>query len=612
MNKINKFLMGCSVVLLAGCASDDFMGDLADSGKAGTVTFTITTNDSEIGVITRSGENDSKTISDMIWLVSDTEGNIFDHHYGKLDNDFSKLTLEGLKYGDYNLIFLATLEGSDNALIESPCNFTDSWLTIAEGGKPIDGYYCYKKVPFSVGSNGTNVDVILEHSASKVCVDVDLPNESLWRHIKRVTVNFNEEVPAGMNAGGSYIGSANVTDYDIYNPNGDLSFTTFPSETPVSGYVEIESSREDADNFIERYEFSGLKLEAGKIAHININYRHPERETGLLYVSVQEQWRHDIRTMLLADEPREVFYNNSERGFYTTAPLQIWIRDDSKLAVRYYSPYTLKDVRVKARFNKISSEWVDLAVIEEVNPFEEAFFTLPVTQKDCVFDGESGRKIKIPAMPNLSPADVTLKFEWDKNDAFMNKVAEIKYNWYIRFSPYGADAGHASWRHMTPLLCRFGIGLAYDMTYMFSSPEFPEEFKNWEGKLVDNDRIITLEEIQTRLNRHAGLLMGRVEGVLGLGGGQTFGMTTDRYTDFYPDATPVGGNTFNGARQTVFHEFAHCLDYSHNGNMTYGQAWTVLCAKVLVELGWADRLPVSRRSDITRLPMESSPLEPEK
>ena len=604
MDKINKFLMGCSVVLLAGCASDDYMDDLVESGKAGTATFTITTNDSEIGVMTRSGENENKAISDLIWLVSDTEGNIFDHHYGRLENDFSRLTVEGLEYGDYNLIFLATLEGSDNASIESPRSFTETWLSAAEEGKPIDGYYCYKKVPFSVGAGGTNTEVILEHSACKVSVDVDMPNESLWRHIKRVSVNFNEEVPAGMNAGGEYIGSANVTDYNIYDPEGDFSFTTFPSETPVSGYVEIESTRDGAEDFIQRYEFSDLKLEAGKIAHINILYRHPERESGLLYVATREQWRFDIGTMLLDDEPRETFYNTNERSFYTDEPLQVFLREDGRMCVRYYSPYTLKDVRVKARFNKISSEWVDFAVIEEVNPFEEAFFTLPVTQHDCVFDGESGRKIKVPAMPGLTPGDVTLKFEWDKDDVFMNKISEIKYRWYIRFSGFGADAGHASWRHMNPSLCRLAIGLAYDMTYMFSSKEFPEEFKNWEGKLNDNGRIITLEEILTRLDRQGGLQMGTVVGVLGLGGGQTFGMSADRYTNFYPDTTPVGGNTFNGARQTIFHEFAHCLGYGHNGNMTYGEAWTVCCAKVLVELGWAERLPVSKLTDITRLPME--------
>ncbi|MDE6631652.1 MAG: hypothetical protein K2K23_01490, partial [Muribaculaceae bacterium] len=298
------------------------------------------------------------------------------------------------------------------------------------------------------------------------------------------------------------------------------------------------------------------------------------------------------------------FYNNSQRWFYTTAPLQIWIRDDGKLAVRYYSPYTLKDVKVKACFNKVSPEWVELAYFEEVNPFMEAFLTLPITEHDCVYNGESGRKVKIPAIPDLTPNDITIQFEWDKDDAFMNKIAQIKHNWYIRFSPYGADDGHPYWTHMDPMLCRLAACLAYDMTYMFSTQDFIDEFKNWEGRLIDSGHIVTLEEIQDRLRWQGGLMMGCVHGVLGLGGGQTFGMSADRYYDFYPDTTPVGGNTFNGARQTIFHEFAHCLGYGHDGNMTYGEAWTVCCAKVLVELGWADRLPVSRRSDITSLPMK--------
>ena len=157
---------------------------------------------------------------------------------------------------------------------------------------------------------------------------------------------------------------------------------------------------------------------------------------------------------------------------------------------------------------------------------------------------------------------------------------------------------------MTPLLCLLATGLSYDMTYMFSTQDYIDAYEPWDGKFVDSGRTITLEEILTRVNRQGGLMMGCVHGVLGLGGGQTFGMSQDRYYNFYPDTSPVGGETFNGARQTIFHEFAHCLGYGHDGNMTYGEAFTRFSAKVLVELGWAGRLPVSKVTDITSLPME--------
>ncbi len=608
MKLTKNIFLALSLLTLAGCAEDEFSRDLQNPGEKpgeGKAVFNIATEASQIGVITRAdGEETTAPIAELKWLVADKNGKIVPHYYGRVNDQNTQLSIEGLPYGDYSLLCLATLNEAEGISFISPEYVEDPWIVNEKDNQPIDGIFCYKKVPFSLGADGVNSEVILEHIAAKVSVDIEMQNLSQWRHIKKVSVTFNEGIPSSLEAGGSYNGSNGVESYDIYDPSGSFTFTTFPTDQPVSGYVDIESSRDNGEDFTQRYDFSDLVLEAGKIAHLNLQYRHPEQESGLLYVATQEQWRFDISTMLLANEPRSKFYNNKERWFYTTAPLQVWICDDGKLGVRYYSPYTLKDVKVKACFNKISPEWVELAYFEEVNPFMEAFLTLPITEHDCVFNGESGRKVKIPSIPELTPNDITIQFEWDKDDAFMNKVAKIKHNWYIRFSAYGADSGHPYWTHMNPMLCRLATGLAYDMTYMFSTQEFIDEFKNWEGKLIDAGHIVTLEEIQQRLGWQGGLMMGCVHGVLGLGGGQTFGMSADRYSNFYPDTTPVGGNTFNGARQTIFHEFAHCLGYGHDGNMTYGEAWTVCCAKVLVELGWADRLPVSRLADITRLPME--------
>lgn len=608
MKITRNLFLAISLLTLAGCAEDIVNRDLFNPGSEvgeGTAVFNIATESSQIGVITRAdGEESQPVISNLKWLVADSKGKILPHYYGHIDNQNTQLTIEGLTYGDYSLLCLATINEAEGLSFRAPEYVDDAWLVNGKEADPVDGIYCYKKVPFSVGAEGVSSNVILEHIAAMVSVDLDLPNVSQWRHIKRVSVTFNEEIPTSFDAGGSYSGAHNVDSYDIYDPSGVFTFTTFPSETPVSGYVEIQSTRDEGDDIVQRYDFTDLTLEAGKVAHINLDYRHPEMESGLLYVASKEQWRFNLGTMFLANEPRTTFYNNKERWFYTTAPLQIWITDNGQLGVRYYSPYTLKDVKVKVCFNKVSPEWVELAHFEEVNPFMEAFLTLPITQRDCVFNGESGRKVKIPAIPNLQPNDVMLDFEWDKEDPFMNKIAEIKLNWFIRFSAYGADNGHPYWTHMNPMLCRLATGLAYDMTYMFSSQEYIDAYEPWAGKFVDSGRVITLEEILTRVNRQGGLLMGCVHGVLGLGGGQTFGMSADRYYNFYPDTSPVGGETFNGARQTIFHEFAHCLGYGHDGNMTYGEAFTRFSAKVLVELGWAGRLPVCKLTDITSLPME--------
>ncbi|MDE6500441.1 MAG: hypothetical protein K2K83_07040, partial [Rikenella sp.] len=53
----------------------------------------------------------------------------------------------------------------------------------------------------------------------------------------------------------------------------------------------------------------------------------------------------------------------------------------------------------------------------------------------------------------------------------------------------------------------------------------------------------------------------------------------------------------------MFHEFAHCIGYSHNGNMTYGGStgWTALCGKVYAEMSVDKKLPIySRRFMHTR------------
>lgn len=604
MNKIYKILLGCSILMLTGCTDADYMESFEGAGKAGTATFTIATNDSGIGVITRSGGEEGKsTISDMLWLVSDMEGNIIDHHYGRLTDNFSKLTLEGLRYGDYNLLFLATLKGSEHASIEVPRNFSDPWLSVMKDGKPLDGYYCYKKVPFSVGPAGTNVEVILEHCAARVYVDVKMPNVSQWRYIKRVSVTFNEKVPAAIDAGGTYIGTGSVRNYDVYNPNGVFSFTTFPTDAPVSGYVEIESTRDDAENFVQRYEFSDLNLEAGKSAHINLEYRHPEKESGMMYIMADELWRFNPDTMLLASEPKEVFYDNSIRQFYADQPLQMNVNDEGALRVKFYSPILIKNVRVKARFSKLSSEWVDFAYFDEIQPFVDVTFPLPVKEKECIYTGVSGRKIRIPAQPNLTGKDVELSVECD--DPFMQKIATINSHWNIRFSPYQTDQGHAYWRHMTPLLCRHAIALALNMAFMFSSPEFNEELQKYDGILYDNaQNPINLDALRNNIRNHGGLKMGRVVGVGGLGGGQTYGLADYCYTGVYHNSTPEGSNPHNYPREAMFHEYGHCLGYSHSSNMTYGNAWTVICAKIFVELGRAGKLPVSNITDVTDLPME--------
>lgn len=108
MNKIYKIFPGLCALVLAGCSADEFIGDnTMNSDKEGTATFSISTNNLGIEITTRDGEAEQGfVISDMLWLVADTEGNIFDHHYGRLSENFSQLTLEGLNMATTTLYSL--------------------------------------------------------------------------------------------------------------------------------------------------------------------------------------------------------------------------------------------------------------------------------------------------------------------------------------------------------------------------------------------------------------------------------------------------------------------------------------------------------------------------
>lgn len=602
MKLFYKFILTIAGTLcLNGCIGETEPDcPYTDSGQ---VTFVIGTDSGlDIGVNSRGSDNPSDKITDLRYVIANEHGEILNPHYQKLEPDFSRLTIEGLKYGEYTIAFLATT-GDDKADTDQPASLHDIWLQNGSDTSPIDAPYLYKKVNFTITKEQKPVSqqIVLEHCVGKIDLRVRVSSEYQWRFIKDVRITFdnNGDIPTAISADGQYSGTGRIQAYDI---TGNLAFFSFPSETPLSGFVEITSDRSDGETFSYRYRFADCKIEAGRISHIDIDYRHPESDEGMMYVRESDFCKFRTDTMFMADEPQSVFYDASKRSFYADAPLQLSISDDHRLRVRFFSPVAIRDVRIMCRFGKISPEFLELAHFDVIYPFMEGDFPIPAVERDAVFTTSSGRKIRIPAQPNLSADEVTLIAETD--DPYMRKIAQIDSHWYIRFSPYGADNGHAYWRHMNPLLCRHGVALATNMAFMFSSEEFNTEMEKYDGLLLDNSRNpIDLNTLRSKIRSHGGLVLGRVSGVGGLGGGTTYGLADYCYTGVYFDATPPGSNPHNYPRQAMFHEYGHCLGYSHSSTMTYGDRWTVLCATVFVNMGQSGKLPVNSITEVTGLPM---------
>lgn len=607
-------------LMFAAC--DDYNFNAPDTDHVGSATFEISTQPAfGIEVTSRSVEGVVET-SDSIeayaapagmnhleYILTDGDGRVINHHYARLEDDYSRLTLEGLACGQYSIMFLATGTKEGNASKADPTSPAEPWIVNGNEHEPVNSLHYYKKVDFAVGFDQAPVreQVELGLAVARIDVVLDMPNLSLWRNVKSVTLTVDDEVHTHLKVDGSYGGAASFDTFSFDCSNSLLSFTTFPSEEPVSGTVEIVSAVADGTEFTSTYKFADLTLQQGKISRIEVPYRHPEASSGRLYVLEKELSRFDTDTMFMSDEPREVFYNTSRRSFYTKNPLQLTIGTGGALSVKYFSPIGLTDVRVLARLRSIGSEytddeWFEIAYFETIPAFLEGLFKMPLVERECTFTTTSGRVIRVPAQKSLKAADIEFKFEAESE--FLDKIAQINSNYYISFWKYGADDGHKSWRHMTPDLCRHAVALAYNMGFMFSSPEFSAELDTYEGILKDNNgNVIALDALRTKLRNFNKLRFGKVVSVGGLGGtGGTYGLADYCYKGVYHDKTAANSNPHNYARQAMFHEFGHCLGYNHNSNMTYGDKWTVLCAKIFVQLGREGKLPVSNSTDVTNLP----------
>ena len=85
--------------LLASCSSDGLGFDSAEQAGAGQVTFRFGLQaDVTAGVRTRSEQ--PEPIARMWYAIADERGEVIKPLYQKLEADFSKLTIEGLGYGD--------------------------------------------------------------------------------------------------------------------------------------------------------------------------------------------------------------------------------------------------------------------------------------------------------------------------------------------------------------------------------------------------------------------------------------------------------------------------------------------------------------------------------
>lgn len=595
MNVFHKiFMLLAALLLLTACEEDTLPGG-NPPGADGQLVFSLQTLRGEIGEesLTRGMDTDPP-LSRVHYVVLNGDGNIISPYWQSLAPDFSSLTINGLPAGNYSIAVYATTS-ADAEAVKPVVSEGQLLLTNPSEVAPLNADYLFGRIDFTVDNthNSRAIPVPLRRCVGRVEVKVNptLPYTNYL--IKKVEVSLDSSdglyLSRNDRTENAFAGNGTISQLDVTANRG---FYSLPSKRPLSGTVTVLSLRDDGAQVSERFNFSDVEIEEGKITTIQVDWKATTGNKGLFRVTEADFNAQNLRTMFLDDEPREVFYNPAHRSFRTDKPLQVKVNNEGRLQLNSYSPMTVKNVIVWCRFKRHSTEFYKFAQYDVVPGFSESDMYIPLTGRSLTYTSKDGRNVLIPAQPNLSEEDCEFRIESD--DPYMVKISSIVHAIDISFSPFSANDNHPYWRHMTPELCRQASVLMVNMSYMFSSQEFENRVRNWKGNpfIDDQGNPISAETVIRRTRNVTLLKMGTVVGVGGLGGNSTFGLADYCYRGQYWDTD----DKYSYAKMAIYHEFGHCMGYGHESSMTYGDAWTILCQELGYDLGASDQLPVSNSS----------------
>lgn len=307
--------------------------------------------------------------------------------------------------------------------------------------------------------------------------------------------------------------------------------------------------------------------------------------SGLITVKKADWGREGYGLMLRDDEPPEVMFDAARRSFYADCPLQVALTREGKLSVRFYSPRGIRGVTVWLRC-ALPGERIKLAVFDSIPAFAEFDIPWRGEGKDCWYETSCGRKAVV-SLRRMNKEKAVAEVECD--DPYYRKLQAIRCRWKVGFGAYSGK----NWRLLLPAHAREAVAVTLNLAYLFSTQEFREELSAWRGRLYRDNRKtpVNVEKLYENILRVPVLRYGNVTGVNGLGGGYVLGLAEWCYLEHYADDKCV--------THTIFHEFAHCLGYTHEGNMTYenglGRGWVSICGELYRRMCREKKLPVYSR-----------------
>lgn len=569
MKNIRVIISILLLFLLESCTHNDALQDLFETNEP--VTF-------KLSATTRSNIEENAVIRSLRFVVADRNGAIINISKQKISSDFSTVELEGLKEGTYTISFFASVkENTEELNIDNSISAINQvWVKSKASAQPLDYDLLFKKVEFSVERSQENEQhtITLERIVARTQLDLSFDNAYSERFIRKIEFKPNESFYSGFAADGSF---SQPTTYDWLDITDGRGLFTLPVNGKVSGAIRITSVLSDGSDtqLVEEYKFTNLDVAAGKIGHIAVRFKHPEDNLGTIAIRECDYNSSNLRSILADNEDKSIYYDESQRSFFVTKPLQLALNSNKELQIRFYSATEVSNVKIWIRLPKVCSEYLYLGSMEKIKPFSECNFPMPVTQGARLFRTESGRLVTIPQLTELSESTYEMKLETE--DPYLKKIAEIKPVWKVCFKSYGKDPElpfdeqTGATRAIRPVHCREACVIMTNLAYIFSMNDFRRiveddtATKAFENPLENDgvnyvDRTTIIPRYSRDHTYRVGLAVGG--GIIGISdGGSMWCIDEWRMLNHY---------TAQHAANTFMHEMGHCNGYNHTSGMTYG------------------------------------------
>ncbi len=545
------------------------------------ITFHISSPPDEAGPTYSRSNAGEERVGSLRYLLADAEGNVLTHYSGHLSESLDRLDLNGLPQGGYSIVFLGSSNESELAQINQPSTLDETWLRNTMKTLPMEGSYFFKKIDFTVGrafAPGT-YEVILDRVLSRIKVEFPGLPPAVEALISSVTLTLDEEshVHSSINADGSYTGKATLSHCELCDSTFNLTLNTLPSSGLLSGTVKVKSTTLSGDSLSTTYRFSDLSAEAGRVNRITIAMSHPDFKTGFIRIRPKDYFNYQADIMLMEDEPTSVIHDSNQRHFKLTEPLVLKTYQN-QLRLQLYSAAPSFNVDICANFPTLGIDSVCLAHFDRVEALLDMQVPMTFTEREAQYLDIHGKRVTLPKM------DIPSNIEWiiKTDDPYLTRMSKLSLkDWTVGFHDW-----EILWPSKAitpdPKCMRHALVQMINLALTLDSEEFAEEIALREGKYIDSGYNFANEELIDRIHNSGDCNFGMgasnpTSGSNGWGGGKHSGFTSliinqEYYGKMYPTESP--DTPCNRERECFYHEYGHCLGFTHDGNMTYGGVWT--------------------------------------